>query len=603
MAVASAIAALSGAARADFAPGDARIDYDVHFSGATASAQFVRNSLIDNVCDPAGVDAITVFQKDTDDFQIICQLKAAVSPTPDVVRFIKQGGGSGDGTTPISRPTVSPLQYPKGAFNVGNCAAPVAASTGGGVAYRFYNNCVIPNVVVNGGDIGTSDVEPKLFFDVNTPSTGIAFTPADSASIDTKALAGLGYGIVVTRSLRNAMQALQFPTDSACHPANAEHTELLPTTADIDGDGVAESLDVGRIAAGAQNPTADVSPSLGVATVADSEECMPNITTAEVAGIFTGRITNWSQVHRQGKDLIQAATDANALIPGTANDIKIPAFSAVQALNYQRVHICRRDPGSGTGAQFHANFLHRPCANVNGQIVAEASLAAANGTCAFTNPSVLCSNRGSSDLGRCLHALENAALSGNSPELFNNGDANPTNNTRFAWAIGYQSVENNQTLRAPPAPGISGHGDYRFVKVDGLAPTLQNVYLADYTDHYEQTCQIRKNNTAIDPNVPGTTLRSIFNAVCRSGNFDVFLDNQNFLHPWGQAGWLVVPDGPGGTVSDAPTDIANLMNPNAPVPVSSWTRRGESCSVPTVFDPVQSTIEENLPKGQERIYP
>lgn len=579
LAVAASLSAYgAGVAAAPFAVGAG--DYPLYFSGATASAQFVRNALIDRVCDPAGANGdITVFQKDADDFQVICDLRPAVGA--DTVRFVKQGGGSGDGTTPISQPAASPLSYPAGAFTTANCDAPVNTATGAGTPFVFYNNCVIPEVTINGGDIGTSDVEPQLFFDVNTPSTGIAFTGADAALIDVRALAGLGFGLAVTTSLRNALQALQFPVTSACHPANADHGTLLPTTADVDGDGTPEPLDVGRIAAGAANPTADVSPSLGVATVADSEECMPNLTSAEVAGLVTGKLTTWDQIQREGTDLVSAATAAGVAVPTT---------SGITALDNQRVHLCRRDAGSGTNAQFQAFFLRRPCANINGTIVAESMLETTPSTGLFNQPTVILMNRGSSDLGRCLNALENDTLTGNAAELFNDTDANPTNDTRFAWGIGYQSVEKNQNL----ARG------WRFAKVDGLAPTLQNTYLADYTDHFEQTCQIRKDNSTVDAAANGTVLRNVFDNVCGAGVIDVFEANQNFLHAWGQGGWLAVPDGPGGAAPDAPATVAALMNPDAPQPVSSWTRSGQSCSAPTVLDPVQSTLEENLPKGQTR---
>ncbi|MEQ8662131.1 MAG: hypothetical protein RLW62_15050, partial [Gammaproteobacteria bacterium] len=187
LAVSAALGVVGTAAQAvEFGPLEGDATY--YFSGATASAQFVRNSLIDRACDPAGGlsgKEITVYQKDADDYVVICDLLPAVGTS--TVRVIKQGGGSGDGTTPISQPAISALQYPvPGAgFNpAAACAAPVNTATGAGTPFVFYNNCNIPNVTVNGGDIGTSDVEPKLFFDVNTPSTGIAFTPADQAAID-----------------------------------------------------------------------------------------------------------------------------------------------------------------------------------------------------------------------------------------------------------------------------------------------------------------------------------------------------------------------------------------------------------------------------------
>ncbi|MBX9604805.1 MAG: hypothetical protein K2Y51_01195 [Gammaproteobacteria bacterium] len=568
-------AAALGAQAVDFAPIDPSIDYTVYFAGATASAQFVRNSLIDNVCDPngglSGKD-ITVYQKDADDFVVICDLKGAVGAS--TVRAIKQGGGSGDGTTPISQPAASPLQYPipTAAFNPGTaCNAAVTTQTGAGTSFRLYNNCNIPNQPLSGGDIGTSDVEPKLFFDVNTPSTGIAFTAADSAVLDVKPLAGLGFGISMTTGLRNALQAMQFPVSSPCHPNNASWNTLLPTNVDINGDGVAELVDVARVASGTKNPVADVSPSLGTARVADSEQCMPNLTSAEVAGMLTGRLTRWTQIQRNGTNLVQAATAAG---------LPVPAANAVPALNNQRIAICRRNNGSGTQAQLSAFFLKRPCMKVGDTITAEAPLNPGANTCSYTGQSLVCSNRGSSEVDRCLNDLD--AGNTNTSGLF--GGTGPLG-PRFAWAIGVQSTEKNPNL------GFR----YRFAKIDGLAPSIKNVYLADYTDHYEGTCQIRKDNSSIDPNVVPSELRAIFNNACAAGPADVFDTNLNFLHPWGVGGWLSVPlAATGGATPDAPLTAAGLMDPNDPKPVSTWTYRGESCSAPVVFDPVNATREGDL---------
>jgi hypothetical protein len=575
-----AVAALAGtfglnAQAVDFTPIDPAKDYDVYFSGATASAQFLRNSLIDNVCDPTGALSgkdITVYQKDADDWVLLCDLKATVGA--NTIRAIKQGGGSGDGTTPISQPAASALQYPvpTAAFVPATaCAAPVTSQTGAGTSFRLYNNCNIPNQTVNGGDIGTSDVEPKLFFDVNTPSTGIAFTAADSAVIDVRPLAGLGFGVPVTLGLRNALQALQFPVASPCHPNNASWGLTLPQNVDIDGDGNAELVDVARVASGTKNATADVSPSLGTATVADSEQCMPNLTRAEVTAMVTGRITQWSQLRRNGTTLVAAATTAG---------LPVPTFSPVAALNNQRVTWCRRDGGSGTQAQFNAFFLSRPCMKVGDTITAEAPLNPGRSTCSYTGNTLVCSNRGSSDVDRCLSDLNNST---NTTGLFDG--TNPTRNPRFAWAFGLQSTEKNPNLAL----------NYRFAKVDGLAPTIDNVYLADYYDHYEGTCQIRKDNSSIDPSAPGTELRNIFNNTCVAGPVDVFETNQNFLHAWGVGGWLSVPlASTGGLIPDAPATTAGLMDPDNPQPISSWTYRGESCSAPVVFDPVNATQEGDL---------
>lgn len=553
---------------------DAAIEYDVYYSGATASAQFVRNSLIDRACDPAGAKEITVYQKDGDDYVVVCQLLPALGG--DTVRHIKQGGGSGAGTTPISQPALSPLGYPKPApgFNPATaCATPVNTQTGGGTPFVFYNTCTIPSVTVNGGDVGTSDLEPKLFFDVNTPSNGIPFSAADAAALDVKPLAGLVFGLPMTVGLRDALQALQFPAGHPCHPADAEWNELLPTTVDVDPNVAGEevSLDVARVAAGTKNAVADVSPSLGVARVKDSELCMPNMTQAEVAGLMTGRLNTWDKIQRNGTTLVAAATAAG---------LPVPTTNAVPGLNNRRVHVCRRNDGSGTQAQSNAYYLGRPCMNINGTMTAEAPLSGGSDNCTYTGNSMVCNNLGSSDVSRCLDDLEkNGTTSGR----FNNGDANPFNNSRYAWAIGVQSTEVNPNLSFA----------FRFAKVDGLAPKIDNVYRADYTEHFEQTCQIRKSNTTVDPNASGAVVRQLWETVCTAGPVDLFESNLNFLHAWGSGGWLSVPLAAAGTVAapDAPVSASSLMDPNNPLPINSWTRRGESCSAPVVFDPVNATLE------------
>ena len=583
--VALAAAGLSAHA-ANFTANDAEIDATYYFSGATASAQFIRNALIQNACKAVSASGkdVTVFEVDKDDWVLVCEVLPAIGT--QTIRVIKQGGGSGDGTTPIAQPAASPLDYPVPAIGFDgttDCTGVAqATTTGAGNPFILFDGCTIPNVTVNGGDIGTSDVEPKLFFDLNTPSTGIAFTPADNAVLSTKALAGLGFGIGVTTSLRNALQALQFPATSSCHPSNADHSVVMAAPGidiDVDGDGTNDAtVDVANVGVGAFNAAPVRSPSDGIATVGDSEPCMPNLTSAEVTGLASGKILDWIEVQRGGTTLVAAATAAG---------IAVPTSSAVPGFNNRRVHFCRRNEGSGTQAQFNAHFFTAPCTKIGTTELWEAPSNAGSNNCTFTATSMTCNNRGSSDLGRCLNAFETGGTGGNTALPFDDLDANPFNNNRYAWAFGLQSVEKNPNLGRA----------WRFVKVDGLAPTVENVYAGDYTDHYEQTCQRRSDNSTIDANGDATTLLNLFNNVCTGGPVDIFKANLSFLHPWGKAGWLTVPDldKTAAGIAEAPASPATLMDPAGPVPVSSWTRRGESCTAPVVYDSFQSSLEGDLP--------
>jgi hypothetical protein len=553
---------------------------------------------------------------DADDWNVICEVQSAIqgggNGTNNVAHFIKQGGGSGDGTTPISQPAVSPIDYPRpgGSFNPAtDCDAPVTIDPDGAGPrhqYSFYDNCSIPNVTINGGDIGTSDVSPEMFFDVNTPSTGIAFTSADNSLIQApKALAGLGFGVNVTLSLRDALQALQFPGGGPdgvhpCHPSSAQHGLVLPQTVTIDGKSV--TLDVGQATTTASGVIKSASD--GVATVADSEECMPNLTMAEVAGLVTQKIEDWTQFNSE--QALDWVTDTNAdgtidLLEAAADaGVPIPTTNANPALDNRRPHFCRRNAGSGTNAQFQAFFLRRPCANIGGSIVADAAASTSPSSCVFNQPQgVVCMNRGSSDLGRCLDDLENAT---NTSTVF--PDTNPINYPRFAWGIGYQSVEKNANLGR----------DYRFVKIDGKAPTLQNIWRADYRDHFEQTCQKRPGDDALDNDgiVPNGVYDAVFDNLCTAGPTDIFLENLSFLHPWGEAGWLVVPDDDGarpagssdpytgtGSITEAPLSEAVLTDETilagGALPIATHTRDGVACKAPKVVDSAPAIVPTPAP--------
>lgn len=607
VALAASMGVSGVAAAADLKPADAA--YTIFLSGATASAQFVRNAIIRNVCraPQTAPNEITVYQKDGDDWTVICEVNSTTDATNPVVEFVKQGGGSGDGTTPISQPAASALLYPKlsanfdpaatgvGGSNAGEdvCVAAAVPSVLPGTAIAFgFHDCQdvvgvragIANVVINGGDIGTSDVEPPLFFDVNTPSTGIAFSAADAGAITSAPLAGLAFGVGVTTSLREALQALQFPASSPCHPAHPSHNTLLPVTLPTGEPAPNDQMlyDVGRVAAtgatGELIAVDAVSPSLGTATVADSLYCMPSLSHETITGIFTGGLTLWEQIVRHDAG---AAAPVNLVEAATAAGVPVPAAGA-GFTNDRRVHICRRNAGSGTNAQFEAIFLNRPCANINGQFQSRGMISAAAGdSCDLLGGSVVCNNRGSSDLGRCLDDLQTA---GNSQGLFPGNTI--LDQPRFAWGIGYQSTEKNQSL---------GRG-WRFVRVNGMAPTLNNIHMASYMDHAEQTCQRRVDESPLDPNVPAGVLTQVFAEVCNAGPTDVFFENLTFLHPWGQGGWLSVPDedgpnpGTNAAVAESPLMSSQLMDTVTPLPINSWSRSGpngpSTCQPGRVVDDV-----------------
>lgn len=191
------------------------------------------------------------------------------------------------------------------------------------------------------------------------------------------------------------------------------------------------------------------------------------------------------------------------------------------------MQICNRVNGSGAKAQFSAIFLNYPC------IV--------NGRTAISEPGnplagpVVANNSGSSDMGKCL-------------DDFNGGTNNSGKNTSLTkrWAIGLQSTENN----------VSMAQNYRFIRINGYAPTIQSVAAGDYEDYAEGSFQYRTD-------IPASK-QTIFQYM--AAQFitpgDMANLNLSYVHRWGQGGWLAVPK----TFTN-PSNPFDLLNP-----VNSSTR-------------------------------
>jgi hypothetical protein len=111
--------------------------------------------------------------------------------------------------------------------------------------------------------------------------------------------------------------------------------------------------------------------------------------------------------------------------------------------------------------------------------------------------------------------------------------------------------------------------NYRFVKVDGVAPTLENVHAGKYFDFAEQSMQWRN-----DGSMGGTAGYTTSAATTVNDQIAIILgyikDNAvsaaalassnaaSFTHPWGHGGWLQVPTTT--SPADAVFDPANPVN-------------------------------------------
>jgi hypothetical protein len=263
----------------------------------------------------------------------------------------------------------------------------------------------------------------------------------------------------------------------------------------------------------------------------DDEPCMPSLSKHLIASLFTGNVGKWSEVKVVKKDGSSAPLTDYA--QGQITDDK--------------VHLCRRVDGSGTQSQFNVKFLHNPC--TDGALSPSSTTNPANGP-------VVILNSGSGNVDVCL-------------KDFNDGtnDSGSNGAGTKAWAIGVQSTERNAKLTR----------NYRFVKVDGVAPTLDNAFSGHYLDFAEVTYQWRK------PAFNGPTgdkLKVIEKIANDAGKPSIIAkNNADFIHPFGRGGYLAVSTAGHTVPANAVFDATNPVTPYTHAPGG---RSLDNCRVPVI---------------------
>ena len=267
----------------------------------------------------------------------------------------------------------------------------------------------------------------------------------------------------------------------------------------------------------------------------ETEKCMPSLSREQIASIYAGNIAKWSQFK---------FTDTNGNPQDLFNFASSQPGSPI-------VHICRRVHGSGTQAQHGIKFLNYPCADS-----ATAPKEGNDGIPEFFGQSVVHQLSSSGDVTDCLNELDSGVDQPNGFAL------NPAY-TGGRWAVGIQALEKNANLA----------DSFRFIKVDGVAPTLANVVNGSYYDWVELTFQYAKNHAWAGDN------KTIADAAIASAGNPVVLAalNQKFVHTFGASGILAVP-----TLYSATPEL-DLARPVNPFTHATSTRGVDNCRIPTVF--------------------
>lgn len=311
--------------------------------------------------------------------------------------------------------------------------------------------CSNPTPEAHVPDAGISDVEPQFFLE----AYHLASNAVDVLSIH-NANAFI-FGIPVSLNLRDALQAARFSREDGCNPSNPHYLDVI------------EAPPGNRVQRG------------------ESEGCMPSLSRAQLSGIFSGTLAEWSQI---------VTAQGLALASRNPRNGQTGAPPGVTPPSNDRVYVCRRVPTSGTQAAYEMFFLNRRCTAGAGSFVD-------GGDNVFEGAVT-------SDVENCLSQLHD----------------------RNVWAVGMLTTESVESIK---------RDHWRFIKMDGVAPTLLNTFNGRWPFFVEQSYQWRGEHS--EQPLQGPKLALMAQIGLHLGDPAIIRDlNQGFHHAWGSAGMMALSD-------------------------------------------------------------
>lgn len=219
----------------------------------------------------------------------------------------------------------------------------------------------------------------------------------------------------------------------------------------------------------------------------ESEACMPSLSRAQLSGIFAGAVADWSEI---------VTSQGFPLASRNPRTRQISGPPGVTPPSDDRVYVCRRVATSGTQAAYEMFFLNRRCTPGVASFV--------DGGDNVFEGSV------TSDVESCLSRLHD----------------------RNVWAVGMLTTESVESIKR----------DYwRFIKMDGVAPTLLNTFNGRWPFFVEQSYQWRGERS--EQPLQGPKLALMAQIGLHLGDPAIIRDlNQGFRHAWGSAGMMALSD-------------------------------------------------------------
>lgn len=260
--------------------------------------------------------------------------------------------------------------------------------------------------------------------------------------------------------------------------------------------------------------------------------CTPSLTAAQIRGIFKGNLQGVAQL---------ANNSTGAAIPNPIGT------------NGAFIHVCARGDSSGSQASTRVYFLGQGC-GVAGVFPTHTFVGATTGSCTAAgcgwNSGTYGNDRvfrgtGSADVIACLDHRDDTNV----------------------YAVGVLSTESTPD---------DGNNEFRFVRVNAIVPSLENVVSGKYDFYLENTLQFPSGSS---PNVVSAGQAAFSNALLAGIRLPAFISRSIVTSPQGLGGILGIPT-TAGAGQNPPITAANvLLNPiNTQLRAAAYGGAPNSCN-------------------------
>lgn len=229
--------------------------------------------------------------------------------------------------------------------------------------------------------------------------------------------------------------------------------------------GVAVTADLYKVLQVAQKNSGQLPTSVVVGNY--DENSLPSLNRNVVASLLAGKVGAWDQIKIVDKtdgNKVKSLVDPTLL---TAAGVSEPYKESTTGKNLTPVAVGLRNPGAAIGAVAYAKFLNFPATR---NAFGPAPITADTPVDEDASLPIAKAPGGTADTGNLLKDWQNGTNT--------TGYNNVVDGTGFAkrWGIAVNSADRNSAVTA----NGTGGDPWRYIKIDGYAPTLENIAAGVY---------------------------------------------------------------------------------------------------------------------------